>query len=250
MLGDSGSEAAADFAASIAELQAALVGTDSINGFLQALATLAARELGQGLACGITLQPDGRPVTVASSDASADQIDELQYKLDHGPCLTALRAGEQISIDDLASDTRWGDYAVRALARGLRSSLSIPLTVQDHSVGALNLYSDKPYFFGEDQTRRAEQFGRDASTAVGIAARMAGQAALTDQLRAALASRGVINQALGIIMGQQRCTSAEAFDIMRAASQNRNIKLRQIAEQVVIGITGHPPEEPPFHDPR
>ncbi len=239
-------EESSDFRASITELQAVLLGTESIDGFLQELATLAARELGQGLSCGITLQPNGLPLTVASSDTNAAQIDELQYGLDHGPCLTALRTGELIRIDDLASDQRWGDYAVRALAHGVRSSLSTPLAIPDGPVGALNLYSDQPHFFGEAQTRLAGRFTQDASIAVGIAARLAAQSMLTGQLRASLASRAVIDQAIGVIMAQQRCTATDAFAILRAASQNRNLKLRQIAEQIITGITGRPPQQPPF----
>src|ERR1700761_8101133 len=72
--------------------------------FPRELAVLAARTLGEGLSCGITLQPNGRPLTGASSDANAAQVDELQYGPDHGPCLTALRQGEEVRIDDLATD--------------------------------------------------------------------------------------------------------------------------------------------------
>jgi GAF domain-containing protein len=238
-----------DFGASINELQAVLLGTDSIDGFLRELAVLAARTLGKGLSCGITLQPGDKPLTVASSNASAAQLDELQYKLDSGPCLTALRSGEQVRIDDLATDRRWRDYAVRALAHGVRSSLSTPLITPERSVGAFNLYSDTPGFFGAAETRLAEQFTREATVAVGIAGRLAAQAVLTDQLRASLASRAVIDQALGVIMGQQRCTAAEAFAIIRSASQNRNLKLRDIAEQIITSVTGQPPQEPPFSTP-
>jgi GAF domain-containing protein len=243
-------EQQSDFAASITELQAVLLNTDSIDGFLHELAVLAARELGEGLSCGITLQPDGRPWTVASSDANAAQIDELQYGLDSGPCLTSLRSGERIYIDDLAGDPRWQDYAVRAVAHGVRSSLSIPLTVQDRSVGALNLYSDRPHYFGAAQARLAEQFACQASVAVGITARLAAQSVLNGQLRTALASRAVIDQAIGIIMAEQRCAADDAFAILRTASQHRNLKLRQIAEQIVTGITGRPSQPPPFHPAR
>lgn len=236
-----------DFRTSITELQAVLLATDSIDGFLQEVATLAARELGQGLSCGITLQLNGRPLTVASSDTNAAQIDEPQYGLDHGPCLTALRTGTQVRIDDLAADPRWRDYAVRALAHGVRSSLSTPLTTPDGPVGALNLYSNRPRFFGPAQTQLAERFAQDATIAVGIAARLAGQSVLTGQLRASLASRAVIDQAIGVIMAQQRCTATDAFAILRAASQHRNIKLRQVAEQIITGITGRPPQPPPFN---
>ncbi len=43
-----------------------LLGTESIDGFLQELAVLAARELGEGLSFAITLQPNGRPLTAAN----------------------------------------------------------------------------------------------------------------------------------------------------------------------------------------
>jgi hypothetical protein len=85
-----------DFSVSSNDLQAVLLlGTETVDGFLRELAALAARTLGDGLSCGMTLQPNGRPLTVASSDANAAQFDELQYTLDHGPCLTALRNGEE-----------------------------------------------------------------------------------------------------------------------------------------------------------
>jgi GAF domain-containing protein len=243
-------EDTADIAASITELQALLLDTDSIDGFLQELAVLAARTLGENTECGITLQPNGRPYTVASSGPLAVQMDEVQYGLDHGPCLAAIRTGDENRIDDLAADRRWHRYALRALAHGVRSSLSLPLTAQRTVVGALNLYSPSPGFFAEARTQQAQRLAREASVAVGIAARLAAQAVLTDQLRASLASRSVIDQALGVIMAEQRCTAEEAFAILRTASHNRNVKLRQVAHDIVTGITGKPPKPPPFNPPR
>ena len=239
----------ADAGVSIAELQALLLGTESVDGFLREVAGLAAGTLGNGLSCGITLQPNGRPLTVASSDGLASQVDELQYGLDEGPCLASLRTGQVVRIDDLAAEQRWPRYAGRALGYGVVSSLSYPTQVQGRPVGALNLYSRDPGFFGELQTRQAERFAQDASTAAGLAARMAQQAVLTDQLRASLASRSVIDRALGVIMGEQRCSAEFAFEILRGASQNRNIKLRQVAEEIIIRVTGQPSQPPPFDPP-
>ena len=59
------------------------------------------------------------------------------------------------------------------------------------------------------------------------------------------ASRAVIDQALGILMGQNRCPAAEAFDILRTASQNRNVKLRDVAVQIVTAVSGQPPADEP-----
>ena len=85
------------------------------------------------------------------------------------------------------------------------------------------------------------------TVAVGIAARLSADAVLTAQLRAALASRAVIDQAIGVIMAEQRCTTDEAFAVLRTASQNRNVKLRQVAQDIVTGITGAAPQPPPFN---
>ena len=162
----------ADFAEEIAELEGVLLGTESVDDFLLDLAVLAARELGEDLSCGIILQPHDRPLIVASSDVTAAQVDEVQYRLDQGPCLHSIRAGEHVRIDDLVFDQRWWEYAVRAVARGVRSSLSIPVSAQGDPIGSINLYSDRPRFFDNAQTQRAEQFAAEATDAVGHAAQL------------------------------------------------------------------------------
>jgi AmiR/NasT family two-component response regulator len=75
------------------------------------------------------------------------------------------------------------------------------------------------------------------------------QVELTEDLRQSLSSRAVIDQALGIIMGQHRCTASRAFEVLRLASQNRNRKLHDVAADIVTAVTGEPPEPPPFAAP-
>ena len=65
-----------------------------------------------------------------------------------------------------------------------------------------------------------------------------------------LASRSVIDQAIGVLMGQRRITAAEAFAILRTTSQNRNVKLRAFAAQIVEGASAQPPRRPPIDPPR
>ena len=239
-----------DMAASIVEMQALLLGTETIQEFLTELAGLAILTVGKGLSCGITLQPNGRPLTVASTDALAAQVDEVQYGLDQGPCLHALRTGNLVSIQDLASDQRWTGYAARALQHGIGSSLSLPLSSGSDTIGAFNLYSRVAGSFGPEATSRAESFAQSASGALSIAIRLAGHVALTDQLRASLASRAVIDQAIGVLMGQRRITAAEAFAILRTTSQNRNIKLQALSATIIEGVSGRPPQRPPFETSR
>lgn len=68
--------------------------------------------------------------------------------------------------------------------------------------------------------------------------------AIVDQLTQALESRDVIGQAKGILMARERCTSDEAFDILRRASQRMNTKLRDVAEQIVRSVSEATTDEP------
>ncbi|HYZ08667.1 MAG TPA: GAF and ANTAR domain-containing protein [Pseudonocardiaceae bacterium] len=222
-----------------AELQELLLATDNVEDFLRDLAVLAARSVTQGLSCGITLKRDGRPYTVANSDDRAARCDEMQYGQGHGPCLDAIRTGEIILVEDLVEEERWGDYRTSVLAHGVRSSLSLPLS--DGIPGALNFYASRPRAFGETEREYAQRFASEASRALALATRMARQSELTTQLEAALASRATIDQAIGIIMAQNRCDADQGFDLLRAASQNRNVKLRTVAAEIVTAVSGKPP---------
>jgi len=237
------------------ELQDALLSTKSVEQFLHEMAVLAAGLVGGGLSCGMTMQPNGRPVTVACSDPVAARVDEVQYQLDDGPCLRAMRDGHMVRIEDTArgaeaaGEARWPEFEAQAASHGIRSCLALPLNADGKSVGALNLYARTASAFGAAEARRAENFAENASGALALAIRLATDATLIEQLRSSLTSRTVIDQALGIIMARQECTQARAFDILRSASQNSNVKLRDIAAAIVTSITGEAPQPPPpFED--
>jgi GAF domain-containing protein len=246
------------------ELQNALLDTRSVDQFLHELAAIATRQVAADLSCAMTMRQSGRPVTVACSDPLAARVDEVQYRLDDGPCLHALRAGEIVGIDDTAEQEHWPEFEAEAAAAGVRSCLALPLIAdtrdeESQPVGALNLYARNASAFGEIETRRAENFAGKASGALALASRLTSYAVLNEQLRASLVSRSVIDQALGIIMArgglgsghrEQRLTQDRAFELLRTASQNTNTKLRDIARAIVTSVTGEPVKPPPpFEDP-
>jgi hypothetical protein len=234
-----------DVAASITELQRLLLATSGVEEFLDELVVLAARTVHDQVSCGVTVQSGGSATTVASSDARARQVDEVQYQLEDGPCLRAMRTGETLYVEDTSGPESWGGYSPRAAANGIGSSYSLPLAAEEIT-GAMNFYATSAHAFGNAEIRRAEQFAAGASAALALSARQASSAQLSTQLQEALASRAVIDQALGIVMAQERCTSAQAFAILRQASQNRNVKLRDIASQIVASVSGEPPQPGPF----
>ena len=78
-----------------------------------------------------------------------------------------------------------------------------------------------------------------------MATRLAHHTQLTDDLRAAMTSRTIIDQALGILMGQLRCNADDAFAVLRKMSQDTNTKLRDVATAIITRKTERPPRPPP-----
>jgi GAF domain-containing protein len=231
-------------AAASAQLLNLLTGGPDLNRFLDRVVVLAAEVVTPAAACGLTIRRDGRPFTVASSSAVAAQVDEIQYGADEGPCLDSLRGGRAVQVDDLAADDRWDRYRPHAVAHGVGSSLSLPLAVDGQVLGALNLYSPQRAAFAGPARQHIEAFAAQCAAALALVLRQADQEELQRQLGAALASRSIIDQAIGILMSQQRCRADAAFDLLRQASQHRNRKLRDVAADIITNVTGSPPLPP------
>src|SRR4051795_12801400 len=146
---------------------------EDVAGFLDLLVRWAVDQTPGAEACGLTLEQAGRGVTVTYSGELASRGDERQYELDDGPCLEAMRTGRTVVVADMAAEERWGIYPERAVEAGVRSSLSLPLTVGERGRGALNLYSSRPQAFSDTDERIARVWAGQASGALEVAWRMA-----------------------------------------------------------------------------
>jgi GAF domain-containing protein len=222
-------------------LQSLLLTFADVDAFLEGLSSLAAGML-PGVSVGITARYGGSVLTVASSDDRAELLDETQYRNGGGPCLEALHTGLTVECPDVTTETRWPPYTATARRQNLLSSLSLPLTAGGVVLAALNVYSfDSTVVFGPAERGQYEAFVGYAAVLLRLATRQQQDGLLLSQLEAALNSRTVIDQALGIIMMQQRCTSTEAFDLLRRQSQNSHRKLREVASDLVVQISGQAP---------
>jgi GAF domain-containing protein len=224
----------------VGALQELLLRTNTLEDFLHELALRAARDTGHR--CGITVRTvPGHAYTVASSDELTLQLDELQYSDGEGPCLEALETGVPVFVTDMTTEVRWGMYSKHANEVGVRSSVSYPLMNGDSPIGALNLYSFERAAPSVSMQARAAQIAEHAAGALALALRIAEHGEMIDNLRIALTSRSTIDQAIGILMAQQRCDAATAFDLLRKASQGRNIKIRDVAAGILASVDGRAP---------
>jgi GAF domain-containing protein len=221
----------------------------SLPEVLDRLVAIAKTSLTGAEEVSITLVRRDKPWTAAYTGQLALDADELQYERGYGPCIDAGVSGLVLRVDDMRDEPRWPDYAAKVAARGVLSSLSVPLPLQIDIVGALNCYATTPDAFRDD-----EQVELGTELAGHIAVGVTNLVAYTDaaeygeQMREAMASRAVIEQAKGVIMAQNRCDADRAWEILRKASMGRNVKVRALAESVVAGITT-PPDDTPRRPP-
>jgi GAF domain-containing protein len=165
-------------------------------------------------------------------------MDEIQYDVDDGPCLTALRHGVTVAVPDIAGDKRWPAFSRRGCAEGAGCSLSVPLRIQGGTIGALNFYGHAPHSLTEQDEARAIRFTEQAAGAVALAVRISDHEERNRHLEAALTSRTTIDQALGILMGQRHIPADEAFTVLRELSQRANVKLRDVAAALISEAVG------------
>jgi len=175
---------------------------------------------------GVSMKRGSRIDTPASFGSLASACDKLQEELGDGPCVTALLENDVIRIDDVETDDRWPEFARTAAELGLRSLLACRIPTPGDRLGALNMYSTRPHAFGTDSEVLAVAY----TTHIGIALSSIDK---EHNLRRALESREAIGQAMGILMERHRITASQAFDLMVHVSQQNNVKLRAVADELV-----------------
>ena len=178
---------------------------------------------------GITVaRRGGRIATPAATDELVVRVEALQQEHQQGPCLDALRKQEVVRSGDISRDERWPEWGPRVAGETpIRSMLCLRLFTNDDVVGGLNLYSYTVDAFDEEDVEDGMLLAAQASVAIAAAREI-------EQLQFAVDGRTVIGQAQGILMERFGIDSSQAFAVLARVSQARNVKVRQVAEQLVL----------------
>ena len=214
------------------ELAGVVLVDRDLSAVLTEIVQISRRAIPGARATSITLIRGDRGFTAAYDGQIAMDADELQYARGYGPCLDAGRSGEVFLVRDMRTEERWPDYALHAAGIGVGSSLSVPLPFQGATIGALNNYATEAGAFGDGDVVMGEEVA--AFVAIAVANAEASARATDDvaNMRRAMESRSVIEQAKGILMERYKITSEQAFTLLTHASQRSNVKLREIAEEL------------------
>jgi transcriptional regulator with GAF, ATPase, and Fis domain len=215
--------AAAD---AFAELATELHDSVGVEETVEAVVQFALQALTCSYAGVVLVTSGGRLEIAAVTDPVIEMIYEWQIQTGEGPVITVAREQVLVRVADTAEDPRWPRWAETMTGLGIRSVLQVPLTVAGRAAGVLSLYNTKPDRFTEDDEAVAYILARHASIAVATARH-------EENLAQAVDARKLVGQAMGILMERYDLDSDRAFEVLRRYSQDGNVKLRDVAQQLI-----------------
>lgn len=217
----------------LAELDVALADGNSLDQVLQLCAEHVAMVVPGADVTSVTVVRGGTWATGAWTSEEVLAVDQGQYDSGAGPCLEAARTSQMVRAGLTEAEQRWPAFTQGARAAGLESYLSCPLLIDEQFAGSLNLYSKQPDGFADFDEALLRLYATVARSAIAAARQYARARDLTAQLHRALETRAVIDQAIGVLMTRRGVPADQAFAELSRWSQNTNIKLRDIAAQLV-----------------
>lgn len=200
---------------------------DDVSGVLERFVARAVRSIpGCDEAAILTHSTGGLEIAVSSSEVRFGMLES-------GPVVEALSYREPRRLDDTATDQRWPAFTARLAEQGYRSCLALPLTTFSDPSAVLVLYSNKPDQFAESTLDLVLLFAIHTGVAFDNVTLYEDSRKVIDQLRAALRTRTLIGSAQGLLMHRNNYDTERAFAALKTASQHNNLKLRDVAAQLV-----------------
>ena len=187
----------------------------------------------------VTILRGDQARTAAASHDWAAELDDHQYDAQDGPCLEAARTGRLVRLDTSRTE-RWPEYCRAARGQQVAVAIGAPLLIDEdiaRTCAALNLTGLASQDFDPLDEALLELFTHALSTAINHAYHHQQARGLVDQLGHALDHRDTIGQAKGLLMARHHCGPDEAFEHLRKASQQANVKLHEVAARLVASET-------------
>lgn len=169
---------------------------ETVASALDTLTSLAADTIASSIGAGISLLTvDGKRSTSAATDPLVERIDNLQYELDQGPCLSSWRELSVFRSDDRDDEERWPAWVPPAYELGMRSFVSAPLVHGDHAYGAIKVYSTEVDSFDERDEDLLRRFGEQAAVFVANVRTVEAATRLSNDLKETLRTRDLVAMA-------------------------------------------------------
>lgn len=169
----------------------------------------------------VAIVRDGLTFTLAASRDHLALLDAIQY-IFGGPCVDAALHDAPVRSGDndagLAEEKRWEVFARAGAARGVLSTLSLPIHAHGHVLGGVNLYAATPHAFAGREEDVARLLGAWAPGAVHNADLAFSTEVAARRAPQVLEDLTVLNQAIGVVAATRRVDEEQAGRIIADAA--------------------------------
>jgi GAF domain-containing protein len=169
----------------------------------------------------------------AVSDDRVGHLEELQLRYHEGPCIAAFDSKVLVGAEDLTLDLRWPSFSKAAVDRGVRAVLASPIPYNQDAVGVVTVLSEQRHPWSAEAELALLAFTDLAALLIATMLLGEQQTELAMQLQAALNSRAIIEQAKGVLIGQQGLSAHAAYEKLRAQARAERRKIAFVAAELV-----------------
>ncbi|MFJ6696541.1 ANTAR domain-containing protein [Streptomyces sp. NPDC091272] len=222
------------------ELADTLVDEFDVIDFLQQLC-VRCRQLVDVAVAAVLLAPPGEPLRpVAPCDPGDDLAELLDLSAEQGPALdchlgSAPPAGGDLARVDLAGAAydRWPVFLPRARQGGYTWASALPLRLRGERLGSLLLLRTGTEPLSSTDVRIGQALADAATIGLVHEQTLRAHRATGIQLRTALHSRILIEQAKGVLAARLAVGVDEAFAVLRAHARSHGRRLTEVAREVI-----------------
>lgn len=225
-----------EIVAALKEITARITSATTLSEAVHDLTKVVAGILPPHVQCAVMMIGQGEPATFASAGAPVEILDESTYADGHGPSMESIRSRDIVLCQDLKHETRWLAWTALAQRHGVAGVLSYPFDVDTVTLGALNLYADRPDAFVGEVPIIAMLVADHASLLLRVRRRQFSQ---DDLARVSEAPSGhtTVERAVGIVMAQRGCTPDQALRHLHDAATHLGVGLSAVAERLVKTVS-------------
>ncbi|MFD2797547.1 ANTAR domain-containing protein [Promicromonospora vindobonensis] len=199
-------------------------------------AVRAATLLSPGLEVSITMREHGLAIRAGSNSEASGRCDRVEALTGVGPCIDAMDELHAQVVPAIVEEARWAAWREQALQEGFRSAVAVPALVEPGVSIALNLYSRLVDPWTPQLLTAADSYAQLTASAVRLRLEVAKLEDHTVGLYRKMSDSIVTERAVGAIMHTNQCDESQARQILKSASQHRNVEAREVAETVLRAL--------------
>ncbi len=183
---------------------------------------------------GLALSARDKLRVVASSSERMGALELMEFEHDEGPGYDCVRTGHSVLNQHLdhAYD-RWPRFTLEARSAGFEIVHALPLRLRHDVIGVMNIFGSNQRDLSTIEVDLAQALADIATIGILQERAISSSASIATQLRSALNSRLIVEQAKGVVTEARDVGADEAFAMLLRYARAKQLRLSVVASAVI-----------------